>query len=76
LEKELAEFVQKSAYLLNFGYQGMVSTIDALVSRNDVIVYDMDSHACIVDGVRLHWVKDLHTSTTIWKVLKKPSKSN
>ncbi len=55
LERELADFVQKeSAYLLNFGYQGMVSTIDALVSRNDVIVYDMDSHACIVDGVRLH----------------------
>lgn len=55
LEKNLAEFVQKeSAYLLNFGYQGMVSAIDALVSRNDVIVYDVDSHACIVDGVRLH----------------------
>ena len=55
LERELAEFVQKeSAYLLNFGYQGMVSCIDALVSRNDVIVYDVDSHACIVDGVRLH----------------------
>ncbi|WP_184873880.1 aminotransferase class I/II-fold pyridoxal phosphate-dependent enzyme [Chryseobacterium sp. G0240] len=55
LERELADFVQKeSAYLLNFGYQGMVSTIDALVNRNDVIVYDMDSHACIVDGVRLH----------------------
>ncbi|MFN3021316.1 aminotransferase class I/II-fold pyridoxal phosphate-dependent enzyme [Chryseobacterium sp. TY3] len=55
LEKELADFVQKeSAYLLNFGYQGMVSTIDALVDRHDVIVYDMDSHACIVDGVRLH----------------------
>ncbi|WP_292010312.1 aminotransferase class I/II-fold pyridoxal phosphate-dependent enzyme [Chryseobacterium sp.] len=55
LERELAEFVQKeSAYLLNFGYQGMVSTIDALVNRNDVIVYDVDSHACIVDGVRLH----------------------
>ena len=55
LEKELADFVKKeSAYLLNFGYQGMVSTIDALVSRNDVIVYDVDSHACIVDGVRLH----------------------
>ncbi|MGE8434779.1 aminotransferase class I/II-fold pyridoxal phosphate-dependent enzyme, partial [Chryseobacterium joostei] len=55
LERELADFVKKeSAYLLNFGYQGMVSTIDALVSRNDVIVYDMDSHACIVDGVRLH----------------------
>jgi glycine C-acetyltransferase len=58
LEKELAEFVNKeSAYLLNFGYQGMVSTIDALVSRHDVIVYDSNSHACIVDGVRLHMGK-------------------
>lgn len=58
LEKELAEFVGKeSAYLLNFGYQGMVSTIDALVGRHDVIVYDADSHACIVDGVRLHMGK-------------------
>ena len=55
LEKECAEFVEKeSAYLVNFGYQGMVSAIDALVSKNDVIVYDMDSHACIIDGVRLH----------------------
>jgi len=55
LEKELADFTKKeSAYLLNFGYQGMLSTIDALVSRNDVIVYDVDCHACIVDGVRLH----------------------
>jgi len=58
LEQELAAFVQKeSAYLLNFGYQGMVSTIDALVSKNDVIVYDVDSHACIIDGVRLHMGK-------------------
>jgi len=58
LENELASFVQKeSAYLLNFGYQGMVSTIDALVSKNDIIVYDMDSHACIIDGVRLHMGK-------------------
>ena len=58
LERELAVFVGKeSAYLLNFGYQGMVSTIDALVSRHDVIVYDADSHACIVDGVRLHMGK-------------------
>ena len=58
LERELAEFVKKeSAYLLNFGYQGMVSTIDALVGRHDVIVYDADSHACIVDGVRLHMGK-------------------
>jgi len=55
LEQECAEFVGKeSAYLVNFGYQGMVSAIDALVSKNDVIVYDMDSHACIIDGVRLH----------------------
>jgi glycine C-acetyltransferase len=58
LERELAAFVEKeAAYLLNFGYQGMVSTIDALVSRHDVIVYDADSHACIVDGVRLHMGK-------------------
>ncbi len=55
LERELAAFVHKeAAYLLNFGYQGMVSIIDALVSKNDVIVYDVDSHACIIDGVRLH----------------------
>ncbi len=55
LEQECAEFVGKeAAYLVNFGYQGMVSAIDALVSKNDVIVYDMDSHACIIDGVRLH----------------------
>jgi glycine C-acetyltransferase len=58
LENELASFVQKeSAYLLNFGYQGMVSIIDALVSKNDIIVYDVDSHACIIDGVRLHMGK-------------------
>ncbi|MBF6609257.1 MAG: aminotransferase class I/II-fold pyridoxal phosphate-dependent enzyme [Flavobacterium sp.] len=55
LENELAEFVMKEAcYLLNFGYQGMVSIIDALVTKNDIIVYDVDSHACIIDGVRLH----------------------
>lgn len=55
LEKELAEFVGKEdAYLLNFGYQGMVSIIDAMVNRYDVIVYDSDSHACIMDGMRLH----------------------
>ena len=55
LEEELATFVMKeSAYLLNFGYQGIMSTIDALVMRNDVIVYDVDAHACIIDGVRLH----------------------
>ncbi|APD06032.1 glycine C-acetyltransferase [Flavobacteriaceae bacterium UJ101] len=55
LEEELASFVQKEAsFLLNFGYQGMVSIIGALVNRNDVIVYDMDSHACIIDGVSMH----------------------
>ena len=55
LEQECADFVFKeSAYLVNFGYQGMVSAIDALVTKNDVIVYDVDSHACIIDGVRLH----------------------
>jgi glycine C-acetyltransferase len=55
LERECAEFVEKeSAYLVNFGYQGMVSAIDALVTKHDVIVYDIDSHACIIDGVRLH----------------------
>ncbi|MGV3587136.1 MAG: aminotransferase class I/II-fold pyridoxal phosphate-dependent enzyme [Adhaeribacter sp.] len=55
LESELADFVQKEdALLLNFGYQGVVSIIDALVDRHDVIVYDAESHACIIDGVRLH----------------------
>ncbi len=55
LEQECAEFVDKeAAYLVNFGYQGIVSAVDALVSKNDVIVYDMDTHACIIDGVRLH----------------------
>lgn len=55
LENELASFMDKeSCYLLNFGYQGCMSTIEALVDRNDVIVYDSESHACMVDGVRLH----------------------
>jgi glycine C-acetyltransferase len=58
LEDSLAEFVGKeAAFLLNYGYQGMVSIIDALVDRNDVIIYDAESHACIVDGVRLHMGK-------------------
>jgi len=58
LESELAAFVQKEdAVLVNFGYQGMVSAIDCLVDRHDVIVYDAESHACIVDGVRLHMGK-------------------
>lgn len=55
LEQELAAFVDKEAsILLNFGYQGVISAIDCLVNRHDVIVYDSESHACIVDGVRLH----------------------
>jgi glycine C-acetyltransferase len=55
LERELAEFEGKEdACLLNYGYQGMVSIIDVLCSRHDVIVYDAESHACIIDGVRLH----------------------
>ena len=58
LQNELAAFVKKeAAYVLNFGYQGMVSTIDALVGKDDVIVYDVDAHACIIDGVRLHMGK-------------------
>lgn len=55
LEKQLAEFVGKEdAFLLNFGYQGFMSVIDALVDRNDCIVYDSECHACIIDGVRMH----------------------
>lgn len=58
LEQELAVFVGKpDAFLLNYGYQGMVSIIDSLVDRNDVIVYDAESHACIIDGLRLHMGK-------------------
>ncbi len=55
LERELAAFVgREDAYLLNYGYQGMVSIIDNLVDRKDVIVYDAEAHACILDGMRLH----------------------
>ncbi|MDB4920869.1 aminotransferase class I/II-fold pyridoxal phosphate-dependent enzyme [Mucilaginibacter sp.] len=58
LEADLASFVGKEdAFLLNYGYQGMVSIIDSLVDRNDVIVYDAESHACIIDGLRLHMGK-------------------
>ena len=58
LERELAAFVHKEAsYLLNFGYQGFMSVIDALVTKDDIIVYDVDCHACIIDGVRLHMGK-------------------
>ena len=55
LEDELAEFVQKDAGLVvNFGYQAIASCVDALVDRHDVIVYDQESHACIIDGVRMN----------------------
>ena len=55
LESELAAFVFKQdAILMNFGYQGIMSTIDAICGRHDVIVYDAESHACIIDGLRLH----------------------
>ncbi len=55
LEHELADYVKReSAYLLNYGYQGMVSIIDNMVDRKDVIVYDSEAHACIIDGMRLH----------------------
>ncbi|MBS1927380.1 MAG: aminotransferase class I/II-fold pyridoxal phosphate-dependent enzyme [Chitinophagaceae bacterium] len=55
LEKVISEFVNREAtMLLNFGYQGIMSCIDALVNRRDVIVYDAEAHACLVDGVRLH----------------------
>ncbi len=58
LERELADFVSKEdAILVNFGYQAVVSAIDCLVDRHDVIVYDAESHACILDGVRLHMGK-------------------
>lgn len=55
LEAELSDFLGKEdTILVNFGYQGMLSAIDSLVDRKDVIVYDSESHACIIDGVRLH----------------------
>jgi len=55
LEKELAEFEGKEdAILMNFGYQGIMSAIDAICGRHDIIVYDAESHACIIDGLRLH----------------------
>ncbi|WP_194973830.1 aminotransferase class I/II-fold pyridoxal phosphate-dependent enzyme [Aquiflexum lacus] len=55
LERELAEFVGKeSAYLLNYGYQGIMSVIDSLLDRKDVVVYDSECHACIIDALRMH----------------------
>ncbi|HYG15638.1 MAG TPA: pyridoxal phosphate-dependent aminotransferase family protein [Bacteroidia bacterium] len=58
LERELADFISyEDGILVNYGYQAMVSAIDCLVDRHDVIVYDAESHACIIDGVRLHMGK-------------------
>ena len=55
LERELADFEKKeAAFLFNFGYQGIVSTIDSLLTRHDVIVFDAECHACLMDGKRLH----------------------
>ncbi|PKP23371.1 MAG: 8-amino-7-oxononanoate synthase, partial [Bacteroidetes bacterium HGW-Bacteroidetes-22] len=55
LERELAAFEHKEdAFLLNFGYQGMISIIDSMLDRKDVVVYDSEAHACIIDGLRLH----------------------
>lgn len=83
LENDLSKFMQKEdTFLLNFGYQGCQSAIEALVSRHDVIVYDSESHACMVDGVRLHqgkrfvfkhndmesFVKQLNRARTLTKV--------
>ncbi len=79
LERELAEFEQKEdAILLNFGYQGMLSAIDALLDRNDVVVYDAESHACILDGLRLHqgkrFVYQHNDIESLEKMLEKASK--
>ncbi|MEA5261032.1 pyridoxal phosphate-dependent aminotransferase family protein [Arcicella aquatica] len=57
-EAQLAEFVGKEdAFLLNFGYQGVMSVIECICDRNDVIVYDAEAHACLIDGIRLHKAK-------------------
>ncbi len=58
LEKQLAEFVGKEdSFLLNYGYQGVMSAIEAVVDYRDVIVYDAKCHACLIDGIRLHKAK-------------------
>ncbi|MFK7936366.1 MAG: aminotransferase class I/II-fold pyridoxal phosphate-dependent enzyme, partial [Saprospiraceae bacterium] len=60
LESEISDYVQKDAtFLLNFGYQGIMSIVDALLDRRDVVVYDKDCHACIYDGIRMHIGKRL-----------------
>jgi glycine C-acetyltransferase len=55
LEQEIAKFMRKEdCFLYNYGYQGIMSTVDSLLSRNDVAVYDEESHACLMDGLRMH----------------------
>ena len=72
LERQLANFIkEEDVMLLNYGYQGVVSIIDALVDRKDVIVYDAESHACIIDGVRLHIGKRFVFSNNNMEALEK-----
>jgi glycine C-acetyltransferase len=57
-EAQLAEFVGKEdSFLLNFGYQGVMSVVECICDRNDIIVYDAEAHACLIDGIRLHKAK-------------------
>ena len=70
LENELSSFEKKKILYYNFGYQGIMSSIDALVDRKDVIVYDSECHACIIDGVRLHQGKRFVFLITILKISK------
>ncbi|MEQ9375229.1 MAG: aminotransferase class I/II-fold pyridoxal phosphate-dependent enzyme [Imperialibacter sp.] len=79
LERELAKFEEKDdVMLLNYGYQGIMSVIDALVDRKDVIVYDAESHACIIDGLRLHigkrFVYPHNDMTSLEKQLQRATK--
>jgi glycine C-acetyltransferase len=79
LEEQLSDYVQKEdTILLNFGYQGMLSAVDALVDRKDVIIYDSECHACIIDGLRLHqgkrFVYPHNDMTNLEKQLKRASK--
>jgi glycine C-acetyltransferase len=75
LERQLADFVQKEdAMLLNFGFQGIVSIIDALLNRHDVVLFDKESHACIYDGVRLHLGKRLSYEHNDFESFKKQIK--
>lgn len=79
LEEQLSDYVQKEdTILLNFGYQGMLSAVDALVDRKDVIVYDSECHACIIDGLRLHqgkrFVYPHNDMTNLEKQLERASK--